>query len=124
MDDELILTIDYETPPPADDLGDLFTALGRDYRDLTGGRILVVTRVESGSLVATLTDLAIAAAPYVQGAIAAGAAIKGIADLVKLLKSLLGKDKSGQPDNRQPIISARKEKAWRAISGSSSQNCS
>jgi hypothetical protein len=100
MDDELILTIDSETPPPADDLGDLFTALGRDYRDLTGGRILVVTRVESGSWIATLTDLAISAAPYVQGAIAAGTAIKGIADLVKLLKSLLGKDKSGQPDKR------------------------
>jgi hypothetical protein len=71
-----------------------------DYRDLTGGRTLVVTRVESGSLIATLTDLAIAAAPYVQGAIAVGGAIKGIADLVKLLKSLLGKDKSGQPDKR------------------------
>ena len=98
MENELTLTVDYKIPPTADDLGELFAALGRDYDDLTGGRTLVVSRVESGSWIATLTDIALAATPYVKNALAVGGAIKGIADLAKLLKSLLEKAKSNPPE--------------------------
>ncbi|MEO6841589.1 MAG: hypothetical protein ABI192_12560 [Bradyrhizobium sp.] len=119
MENELILTVEYEIPPAADDLGELFAALARDYDDLTAGRTLVVSRVESGSLIATLTDLALAVAPYVKDALAVGAAIKGIADLAKLLKSLLEKAKSDPPE--KPLKRRRKKKAWRAIRGSHTQ---
>lgn len=100
MENELILTIDYEIPPVADDIGELFAALGRDYSDLTGGRALVLSRVESGSLIATLTDYALAAAPYLKDVAAVAGGIKGIAELAKLLKLLIGKAKSEPPAKR------------------------
>lgn len=101
MENELILTIDYEIPLVASDLGELLAALGRDYSDLTGGRVLVLSRVESGSLIATLADHALTALPYVKDAVAVAGGIKGIADLAKLLKSLIGKAKS-EPFTKLP----------------------
>src|SRR5262249_51266085 len=75
MEDRLILTIDFETPPPAAELGDVLAAIARDYREMTRGRFLVVISVEIASITATLTDAALAAAPYAAGSIAVIAGI-------------------------------------------------
>jgi hypothetical protein len=75
MADELILTLDYERAPSAEDLGGLFSALARDYREMTKGRTLVVVRVDAGSIVVTLTDAAIAAAHYAVPAAVGGLAV-------------------------------------------------
>ncbi|CAN5474951.1 hypothetical protein BH10PSE6_BH10PSE6_31140 [soil metagenome] len=55
--DDLILAFYNEEPIEAGELGALFSALARDYRQLTRGRTLVVTRVEAGSLIVILRDL-------------------------------------------------------------------
>lgn len=106
--DALILTIQYETPPSAEELGDLFAALGRDYRGLSGGRTLVLTSVEQGSVIATLTDAALAALPYLKDAVAVFGGIKAIADLAKSLKYLLGK---GEKPADQKLFRPGRKKA-------------
>lgn len=75
MEAQLVLTIDSETPLPADEVGELLAALARDCREMTRGRVLVVSRVENGSIIATLTDAALAAAPYVAGGLGVIAAV-------------------------------------------------
>jgi hypothetical protein len=86
MPDELVLTFDFEEPLSAADLGEVFAALGRDYRDMTNGRILVVTSVERGSIIATLTDHVLAAQPYL---VAGVAVIAGINQIAKFAENVL-----------------------------------
>jgi hypothetical protein len=100
MADELIVALDFETPPRADDFGALFAALARDYRDMTKGRVLVVTSVESGSTIATLTDLALAAVPYAKNVLDALVAANSLADFAKHLKELFGYAKSNRGKRR------------------------
>jgi hypothetical protein len=64
MEHQLVITIDCETAPSAADVGELFVALARDYKDITKGRSLVVARIEQGSIIAILTDWASQALPY------------------------------------------------------------
>jgi hypothetical protein len=86
MEDLLIITIDYETALRADDLGDLFAALARDYKDVTKGRVLVVTSIEHGSIIATLTDWAVQTIPYVKDAVELAKGVRALADFGKILK--------------------------------------
>jgi hypothetical protein len=86
MPDELVLTFDFEESPSAADLGEVFTALGRDYGDMTRGRVLVVTSVESGSIIVTLTDHVLAVQPYL---ITGVAVIAGINQIAKFGENIL-----------------------------------
>jgi hypothetical protein len=61
---------------------------------MTKGRVLVVTRLESGSIIATLTDLALTALPYVTDGVAAVIAVNALADFAKHLKEWFGYAKS------------------------------
>jgi hypothetical protein len=94
MDDQLIITIDYTTAPKAEDLGELFAALARDYKDMTRGRVLVVSSVHQGSIRAILTDWALQAAPYIKDAVEIAKGAKALADFGKLLTGLIRGAKS------------------------------
>jgi hypothetical protein len=74
----------------------LFTALARDYRDISHGRVLVVASLENGSLIAKLRDLALLAVPHLQDAVEVAKGAKAIADLAKLLRDWLGRVKTGR----------------------------
>ena len=104
MTDGLILELDSERPPNAEDLGEVFSALARDYREMTNGRTLVVVRVESGSITATLTDAALAAAPYLAAGggdgLAIIAAMNTLAEFGGNLKKWFGYAKSDNEKKR------------------------
>jgi hypothetical protein len=104
MPDALILALDFERPPNAEDLGEVFTALARDYREMTNGRTLVVVRVDSGSITATLTDAALTAAPYVAAGVGGGlatiTAINALGQFVANLKKWFGYTKSDTEKKR------------------------
>jgi hypothetical protein len=114
MDDQLIITIDYETAPRADDLGELFVALARDYKDMTKGRVLVVSSIHQGSIRAILTDWALQAAPYIKDAVEFAKGAKALADFGKLLIEQIKSAKSPEPKKRgQPR--RRKKTGQRSI---------
>jgi hypothetical protein len=100
MDDQLIITIEYETAPRTDDLGELFVALARDYKDMTKGRVLVISSIHQGSIWATLTDWALVAAPYLKDAVEFAKGAKALADFGKLLKEQITSAKSPEPKKR------------------------
>jgi hypothetical protein len=81
-----------------------FSALARDYRETTKGRTLVVIRMDSGSIIATLTDAAIAAARYAKPAAEGGhaviTAINALATFAENLKKWFGYAKSDTDKNR------------------------
>ena len=114
MEDQLIVTIDYETAPRADDLGELFTALARDYKDMTKGRLLVVSSIEHGSIIATLTDWALQAAPFVKDAVEFAKGAKALADFGKLLKDWINGAKAGEP-KKLPYRRGRKTLGQRSV---------
>ena len=86
MADELILKLDFERTPSAEDLGEIFSALGRDYHEMSDGRTLVVVRVESGSIILTLTDAALAG---VGAGFALMTAINTLAEFAKNLEKVV-----------------------------------
>ena len=102
MDDQLIITIEYETAPRADDIGELFAALARDYKDMTKGRVLVVSSIHQGSIWAILTDWALQAAPYIKDTVEVAKGAKALADFAKLLKELITSAKSLEPKKLAP----------------------
>jgi hypothetical protein len=114
MDDQLIIAIDFETPPRADDLGDLFTALARDYRDMSRGRVLVVASMEHGSIIAVLKDWALLAAPHIKDAIEVAKGVKALADFAKFLKDWIDRVKSGKA-KKQLYRRGRKARGQRSI---------
>ena len=114
MADELIVTLNFEIPPHADELGELLAALGRDYRDMTKGRVLVATRLESGSTIIWLKDLALDALPYIKNAVEVVKGAKAIADFAKLLSSWFNRVKSGEAKKRL-YRRGRKPPALRSI---------
>lgn len=105
MADELIITIRYDVPLPAVELGELFAAIARDYRAFTNGRSLVVSRIESGSIRTTLIDMAMAAAPYVKDAVEFAKGVKALADFTKLIKDLLDKVNPGTSSEQPKSLS-------------------
>ncbi|WP_369721327.1 hypothetical protein AB8Z38_30535 [Bradyrhizobium sp. LLZ17] len=119
MDDQLVITIEYETAPRADDLGELFVALARDYKDMTKGRVLVVSSIHQGSIWATLTDWALVAVPYLKDAVEIAKGTKALADFGKLLKEQINGAKSPQAKKGQP---RQRKKKWPSIRGSHCQN--
>jgi hypothetical protein len=97
MADELILKLDFERAPSAEDLGEIFSALARDYHEMSNGRTLVVIRVESGSIIATLTDAALAG---VGAGFAVITAINTLAEFAKNLKKWFDYAKSHKDKKR------------------------
>lgn len=100
MTNEIVLTFDFKTPLDAEDLGEVFKALARDYRESSRDGTLVVTRVESGSIIVTLTDAALVAVPYVAGAVTAMAAVNTVAKFAENLKIWFGLAKTDKGKNR------------------------
>ena len=113
MEDQLIITIDYETAPRADDLGELFAALARDYKDFTKGRVLVVASIEHGSIIATLTDWAVQIVPYAKDAVEFAKGAKALADFGKILKEWIDGAKTGK--RKLPRPRSRKTRGQRSI---------
>jgi hypothetical protein len=58
VDGELLLRLDNARSIRAADLGELFAALAKDYRQISGGRELIVYRLVEGSLWAIFRDAA------------------------------------------------------------------
>ncbi len=101
MADELILKLDFERTPSAEDLGEIFSALARDYHEMSKGRTLVVIRVESGSIIATLTDSALVWVPAGIGAgLAVMTAINTLAVFANNLKTWFDYAKSHEEKKR------------------------
>ena len=97
MADELILKLDFERAPSAEDLGEIFSAIARDYHEMSKGRTLVVIRVEGGSIIATLTDSAFV---WVGAGLAVMAAINTLAEFAKNLKTWFDYAKSHKEKKR------------------------
>lgn len=114
MEDELVITIYYEVPPRAEDVGELFTALARDYKEMSNGRVLVIASIEQGSIIAVLKDWAIQAAPYLKDAAEFAKGAKALADFGKLLKEWVNGAKAGKP-KRLPYRRGRKPPGQRSI---------
>ena len=94
--DELLLTFDNERSLSSDDLGELLTALARDYRQVSRGRTLVVVRLETGTLFAGFTDAVAFITPYVHDALELAKAAKGIADFAGILRRFISPQKETQ----------------------------
>lgn len=86
MENQLIIVIDCKRSPRAEDIGALFSALAKDYKTVSKGRVLVVASIDHGSIVATFVDWAFQAIPYVKGSIEFAKGAKALADFGKLLR--------------------------------------
>lgn len=86
MENQLVVVIDYERRPRAEDIGALFSALAKDYKTVSRGRILVVASIDHGSIIATLVDWAFQAVPYIKATVETAKGAKALADFSKLLK--------------------------------------
>jgi hypothetical protein len=97
------------------DLGELLTALSRDYRQLSSGRRLAVTAINTSTIHITITDTLIAGMPYlIEGAsylkegvevIKAG---RAIIEFVQSIRDSISKRKKG-PNHEL------RQGAWRSI---------
>lgn len=102
---ELLISIRNDKPVPAAWIGELFSALARDYRQLNRGRTLVVARVATGSWLIFLGDmaqLASSAAPYAANAVEVAKGGKAILDFGKEIRDALSSKKTSVRDGREP----------------------
>jgi hypothetical protein len=104
---ELVLVLDNVRPLPAADLGELFSTMARDYRQLTRGRTLVVTRLETGSLHAYLQDALNQVAPYAKDVLEVVKAAKGIKEFARTLTEIFGRVKE-HPSTLSQLKSRRR----------------
>jgi hypothetical protein len=100
MANELLLTFDFETPVSAENLAEVIVALGRDYRESTDGRTLVVSRVETGSVTLTFIDAVMAAAPYVVSGVAIVQGVNALATFAENVKKWFGRAKTDEGKKR------------------------
>lgn len=91
---ELVLAVDYKRPLAAEELGELFSALARDYHQSTG-RTLIVTRVQSGSLIAFLQDAIILVGPYLRDAVEVVKAVNAMTSFAKSIGDALDRVRHG-----------------------------
>jgi hypothetical protein len=109
---ELGVTIDYEKPIPAVELGNLIAAMARDYRAASRGRTLTVTRVATGSIQIFFQDAYEVASPYVAHAVEIAKGTKALSDFAKLLRDTFSSLKKGTTSQRS------KEGAYRTAQAS------
>jgi hypothetical protein len=112
---EMVLIFRNERPIPIVDLGELFTSLAKDYGRLNKGRILVVSRLETGSVIAHLQEFYNAAVPYVQDSLEYLKAANNLRKFVKTLRGFIGRAKEHpqksdlfQKKRKPGVISAEK----------------
>lgn len=98
--DTLVFLFERGNPVEAEELGHLFSNLARDYRQFTGGRTLVVERLETGSLIAYLRDAVEAVRPHLTGVEEWAKAGKALAGFAQALKGLLTRAKEDPEDGR------------------------
>lgn len=108
---ELMLHIADGRPLLASELGELLSALSRDYRQMNRGRSLAVVRIESGSILIFMQDAALATKPYLSDAIEFAKGGKALLDFAKSIKDLIGKKKT--PDTG--LVEGRKQGPYRSI---------
>lgn len=94
--DRIVLIIGNRQPVAALAVSELLAALARDYRKQNRARTLVISRVEDGSILITLLDMAQTAMPYAKGVVEAAKGGKAIIDFGKSLTGLLKAKKDGQ----------------------------
>ncbi|SCB21911.1 hypothetical protein GA0061099_100368 [Bradyrhizobium yuanmingense] len=124
MENQLIVVIDYESPPRAEDIGALFSALAKDYKTVSRGRVLVVANIEHGSIVATLVDWAFQALPYVKASVETAKGAKALADFAKLLKDSITAVKSPNHAKSLPPSAGKRSvhRTMRAMAKTASEN--
>lgn len=104
---ELVLEIKNDQPIAADEVGALLVVLARDYRRLTR-RKLVIGRLETGSVIATLVDAAVFITPYASNAVEVSKAINAIVSFSKALRERFANAKNlkklgaTKPEIREP----------------------
>jgi hypothetical protein len=114
MESQLVIVIDYTIRPRADDIGALLSALAKDYKTVSKGRVLVVASIDHGSIIATLVDWAFQAIPYVKGTIEIAKGAKALADFGKLLKDGINAAKSPN-STKLPQASGGKRSVHRSV---------
>jgi hypothetical protein len=111
---QLILTISNNRPIIVADLGTLLTSLSRDYRQISRGRNLVVTNIETNSIHVSITDALIAlpylvaGAKYIKDGIEFTKAVKAIIEFGQSIKHSIEK-------KRHDPSSGSREGPWRTI---------
>jgi hypothetical protein len=86
---ELTIVFDGKQHFDIGDVAGLFISLSADYRKISGGRKLVLIRLEIGSLFAALQDAVVAATPYARSALETAKAAKFISILVQYIRKLI-----------------------------------
>lgn len=124
MENQLIVVINYDRPPRAEDIGELFSALAKDYKTVSRGRVLVVASIDHGSIIATLTDWAFQALPYIQASVETAKGAKALADFGKLLKDSITAVKAPNAVKSLPPTSGRRSvhRTMKAIAKTAAEN--
>lgn len=124
MKNQLIVVIDYEKPPRAEDIGALFSALAKDYKTVSRGRVLVIASIDHGSIIATLVDWAFQALPYVKASVETAKGAKALADFGRLLKDSVTAVKSPNFAKSLPPSSGRRSvhRTMRAMAKTAAEN--
>jgi len=124
MENQLIVVIDYERPPRAEDIGELFSALAKDYKTVSRGRVLVVASIDHGSIIAKLVDWAFQALPYIQASVETAKGAKALADFGKLLKDSIMAVKASNTVKSLPPTSGRRSvhRTMRAMAKMAAEN--
>lgn len=107
-------TFNNEKPIQADQLGGFFSDLSLDYERFTHGRTLVIVRLDTGSLIATLKDAIVLVGTYLEDGVEFAKATKAIADFVKLLKRLFASAKDN-PGQAKLFARGRKQIGMRSV---------
>ncbi len=89
----MLLTIRNDRPLLAPELGELLLALSRDYREVNRGRSLAVTRIQTGTILITLSDVLAAAKPYLMDGVQVAIGAKAIVVFITSLRGLIAKRK-------------------------------
>lgn len=84
-----------QEPISSAELGELFSALAKDYSRATGGRTLMVYEIRTGSILATLADAAAVIGPMIKDMVTVSDAVAAMDKFGHRLFNALGRAKSG-----------------------------
>lgn len=124
MENQLIVVIDYEKPPRAEDIGALFSALAKDYKTVSRGRTLVVASIDHGSIIATLVDWAFQTLPYIAASVETAKGAKALAEFAKLVKNTITALKSPNAAKLLPPSSGKRSvhRTMKAMAKTAAEN--
>jgi hypothetical protein len=100
---ELVLHFRNQRPISAADLGELFSALAKDYGQINEGRKLVVAKLESGTLLVHLQDLYNVIAPYAKHGLEAVNAANSLKKFSEVIRGMVFKAKE-HPVQTVPLL--------------------